>query len=136
MAGEHRLTGFAVPEGVEALHALLAEVGAAHPDLGSLDLSLFETAVVEIANNVVEHGCPRGEVRWDFTVDVWPDRVVGVLADDGDPLDPAPDLTGVSMPGLEAEDGRGLPIAVAVLDELTYTRDGVRNVWTMARARH
>ncbi|NHA68150.1 ATP-binding protein [Phycicoccus flavus] len=135
MAGDHRLTGFAVPEEIEALHDLLERVGRDHPDLASLDLGLFETAVIEIANNVVEHGRPPGAVRWTFGVDVHPDRVVGVLTDDGEALPATVDVGSAVMPGVEDESGRGLPLATAVLDELTYGRaDGV-NVWTMVRRR-
>ncbi|MBM6405292.1 ATP-binding protein [Phycicoccus sp. CSK15P-2] len=135
MAGDLRLSGFAVPEGIEALHDLLERVGSEHPDLAALDLSMFETAVIEIANNVVEHGLPPGEVRWSFAVEVRPDRVVGVLTDDGQALPEGRPVADAEMPDVLAEDGRGLPLAHAVLDELDYTRDGRTNVWTMVRRR-
>ncbi|MFC4616818.1 hypothetical protein ACFO3K_18975 [Cellulomonas algicola] len=63
MTGEPReyvLEGFAVPEELSHVSDLLELAGAEHPEVDPTDLMLFETAVVEIANNVVEHGKPHG----------------------------------------------------------------------------
>lgn len=51
MAGEYQLEGFAVPEQLEAVHELLGQAAAEHPELDPMDVMLFETAVIEIANN-------------------------------------------------------------------------------------
>ena len=84
MAGDYALQGFAVPEGVEDLHSLLERAGAEHPDLEPSDLMLFETAVIEIANNVVEHGVPPGQVRWRFALDVLAGELRATLSDSGE----------------------------------------------------
>lgn len=149
MAGEvHRLDGLAVPAELARLHDLLAEVAAAHPDLGPADLIAVETAVVEVAGNVVEHATPPGQVAWRLEVRVDPDGVTAELSDsgaagttpwlsDGESSGTTSDQTlqVADMPDELAESGRGLPLAAALLDELTYRREDDRNVWTMRRNR-
>ncbi|KAA1426399.1 ATP-binding protein [Nocardioides antri] len=133
MAGDgYGLQGFAVPEGVEDLHTLLGRAGAEHPDLDPSDLMLFETAVIEIANNVVEHGVPSGQVRWRFTLHVRPDQLEATLSDSGEALTDGFDPT---MPDVLAEEGRGLPLAHAILDKIEYTRHDDANHWRMVRRR-
>jgi serine/threonine-protein kinase RsbW len=64
---------------------------------------------------------------------VLPDRIECRLTDCGvEAVEVEPQE---SMPEPEAESGRGLPMAQAALDELSYERDDGRNVWTMVRWR-
>jgi serine/threonine-protein kinase RsbW len=134
MAGEYYLEGLAVPESLNLLHDLLERVAQERPDLDPGDLMLFETAVIEVAGNVVEHGQPQGRVAWTFRLSVLPDRLEGTLADSGEEY---PGGTwGTAMPAdLMSEHGRGLALATAVLDDLGYQRSGEVNHWTMVRRR-
>jgi serine/threonine-protein kinase RsbW len=122
----------AVPESLSLLHELLELAGEEHPDVESSDLWMFETAVIEIAGNVLEHGGPAGEVRYSFDLRIEPDRLVGLLADSGQALPPD---VGDRRPGLWDEHGRGLQLARDVLDGLDYTRDADENRWVMTRVR-
>ena len=131
-AGSYRLKGMAVPQSLDELHRLLAQVATEHPDVSSEDLSMLETAVIEVAGNVVEHGRPAGRVIYNFSLTVAPDRLLGVLADSGDEVPDDPDR---QDPLQTAESGRGLLLAEAVLDELTYARTEQHNYWTMVRVR-
>jgi serine/threonine-protein kinase RsbW len=63
---------------------------------------------------------------------VRPDRLVGFLADTGEP---APDLSALPVVDEMAESGRGMWLARATLDELEYARSGDRNTWKMVRLR-
>jgi serine/threonine-protein kinase RsbW len=134
MTGEYLLEGLAVPESLNLLHDLLERVGSEHPEIDSGDLMLFETAVIEVAGNVVEHGRPHGRVSWTFHLAVLPDRLEARLSDSGEEY---PGGTwGTSMPqDPMQEDGRGLALATAVLDALDYDRTGGVNHWTMLRRR-
>jgi serine/threonine-protein kinase RsbW len=134
VTGDYVLEGLAVPESLNLLHDLLARVGEEHPDLDPGDLMLFETAVIEVAGNVVEHGRPPGSVSWSFRLTVLPERLEATLSDSGEEY---PGGTwGTSMPDdLMQEDGRGLALATAVLDSLDYERTEGANHWTMLRAR-
>jgi serine/threonine-protein kinase RsbW len=130
MAGEaYALDGLAVPEELDRLHELLEQVAADHPALPAGEVMMLETAVMEIAGNVIEHGRPPGTVRWHFAVEVGP-TLVATLRDSGEEY--AVDLA-AEMPDVLAEDGRGLPLSRLALDELRYDRDGDANVWTMVR---
>ena len=131
MAGEYELRGRAVLESLEGLHALLERAGSDHPEVAS-DLMLFETAVIEIVGNVVEHGRPPGEVDYVFRLTVEPDRLDGVLSDSGAPL---PESRTSIMPNPWEENGRGLALARSVLDELTYRHEDGQNLWRMTRLR-
>jgi len=134
VTGEYLLEGLAVPESLNVLHELLERVGHDHPELDAGDLMMFETAVIEVAGNVVEHGRPRGRVTWAFRLSVLPDRMEAQLSDSGEEY---PGGTwGTSMPDdLLQEDGRGLALATAVLHSLDYQRSSAANHWTMLRRR-
>lgn len=129
-AREYVLEGFAVPDQLDAVHELLADAAAEHPELDPTDVMLFETAIIEIANNVVEYGGPEGEVRWRFTIRVREDEIEAELDDTGQSFTPA---RGKDMPGEEAEGGRGLPLAEALLDQIDFSRADETNHWRMVR---
>ena len=136
MAGEngrhYELSGLAVPESLDVVQDLLVRVRGEHPDIDETDLSMFETAIAEIHGNVVKHGRPPGQVVYAFSLTVRPDRLVGFLADTGEP---APDLSALPVVDELAESGRGMWLARATLDELEYARSGDRNTWKMVRLR-
>jgi serine/threonine-protein kinase RsbW len=134
MTGDYLLEGLAVPESLNLLHDLLDRVGREHPEISPADLMLFETAVIEVAGNVVEHGKPHGHVAWPFPLEVLDDRLGARLSDSGEEY---PGGTwGTTMPADPMqEDGRGLALATAVLDALTYERRDHVNHWRMVRER-
>jgi len=133
VTGDYVLASPAVPESLNPLHDLLERVGREHPDVEPGDLTMFETAVIEVAGNVVEHGRPLGRVSWTFRLSVLPDRLEGELSDSGDAY---AGTWGPAMPSdLLQEDGRGLALATAVLDSLEYQRAATENHWTMLRRR-
>ena len=127
---EYVLEGFAVPEQLDAVHALLGQAAGEHPELDPMDTMLFETAIIEIANNVVEWGRPEGQVRWKFTIRVREDEIEAELEDTGQTFTPA---QGKAMPDKDAEGGRGLPLAEAALDQIEFKRMHGTNHWRMVR---
>jgi serine/threonine-protein kinase RsbW len=131
MSGDYLLDGLAVPESLNLLHDLLEQVGQDHPELAPSDLMLFETAVIEVAGNVVEHGQPSGQVRWSFRLAVREDSLEASLSDSGEEYPGG--AWGTDMPDAMEEDGRGLALATAVLDSLVYERSGEVNQWSMVR---
>jgi len=137
MAGDdYRLSGLAVPETIDLLHELLAEVRVDHPGVAESDLSMIETAIIEIAGNVVQHGADSGARYFDFVLHVRPDRLVGELASEGDEVGERAATAGDRrLPDSLAESGRGLLIAESVLDELSYAYADGRNSWRMLRLR-
>jgi len=139
VTGDYVIEGLSVPESLDRLHDLLQRVADDHHEVTPQDLMLFETAVIEIAGNVVEHGRPTGTVAWSFHLDVLPDRLSAVLSDDGQEYareeDQLADGTWAMPQDAMAESGRGLALASVALDELDYRRDEGTNSWTMVRLR-
>ncbi|MFC8192848.1 ATP-binding protein [Cellulomonas sp. NPDC057328] len=116
---------------LDRAHGALERLWVQVPDVGDMDRIAVETALVEVAGNVVRHG-PDG--RWHgpgLHVTVGADAVVVVIDQDGLPLslDPAP-----AMPGPEAESGRGLPLVHALVDVVCTARPGGTR-WTLTRRR-
>jgi serine/threonine-protein kinase RsbW len=132
VADEYRLDGTAVPETLAQLHELLEQVRADHPEVDQEDVELFETAVIEIAGNVVEHGRPEGQVEYDLELRVLDDRLTATLRDSSQ--EEVTD-TEAEMPSVWAEEGRGFALAGAVLDELDVERRDGRNHWQLTRLR-
>ena len=123
------LSAPAEPAVVEEVQNRLAALWEQRPDLDPSLAMRFEMGLVEILGNIVEHAfdpdTPGRLLNVEVTIDG--DTVSGALSDNGQPV--AVDLSTVVMPDEDAESGRGLALAVAALDELTYTRDGDCNRW-------
>ena len=87
------------------------------------------TGVAEIAANIVQYAGGRRPVPIRMDIEVTQHQVKVVFTDDGEPA--AVDLEAVSTPDALAKRGRGLALATAVLDELSYLRRGNHNQWTL-----
>ncbi|ORM28677.1 ATP-binding protein [Williamsia sp. 1135] len=124
----------AEPDTVERVHLLLSELLAAAP-VNDMDAMQFELALAEIAANIIEHAknADGGRVSIRVELEVRPDSIVAKLSDDGEQA--RVDLKSVELPDELSERGRGLAIALTVLDELSYRRAGHRNQWTLVRNR-
>jgi serine/threonine-protein kinase RsbW len=131
--GRVELSAPATPEMMELVHAVLEQLWAQHDDVPMVDRIRFETAVIEVLGNIVEHAYrlePSGAVRrFDVSLSATDEQLVASFGDDGIPV--AIDLSRVTMPEEDAESGRGLALAMAALDDLQYVRAGDRNQWTL-----
>ncbi|OUS91753.1 ATP-binding protein [Rhodococcus sp. NCIMB 12038] len=126
-----RIRTAAREESLNEVHELLAKLWVHDPLDGRRRIE-FESAVAEIAANIIEH-TSGDTVTMTLEVRALPDRVEARFEDDGDPV--SVDLTAVELPDELAERGRGLVIAATVLDRLDYRRDGTVNTWTLSRNR-
>lgn len=116
------------PDGVRALAAALAD---ALRELGTdeamgVDLEL---AVVEAANNIVEHGRTERPMRLALAIE--PGWLRVAIDDEGEAFDP---LSG-PLPAVadDAVAGRGRAIIAALVDDAAYERRDGRNRLTLAR---
>ncbi len=131
-SSEHVLAACAQPECIERVHQLLDKLFADVGDMREEDRIGFETAVAEIAANVVEHaGGPQ--VALSFRVRVLPDRLEALFVDTG--AAPTVDMTDLPVPSPLAENGRGLSLARWMVDEVVYERLDEQNVWRIVRRR-
>jgi serine/threonine-protein kinase RsbW len=123
----------APPDDVDAVHELVARLWHDRPDVGDLDRMAFETALVELASNVIEHADSGEGVSCVVSVTVDEGSMSARLRDGAEPGDFR--LTPRDMPDADAESGRGLAMVQLLCDELTYERVGDENVWSVRRTR-
>ncbi len=121
------------PDDVDAVHELVAGLWDDRPDVGALDRMAFETALIELASNVIEHADTGQGVTCIVSVTVDDGVMSARLRDGSEPGDFR--LTAREMPGADAESGRGLAMVQMLCDELTYERVGGENVWSVRRTR-
>ncbi|AZZ81852.1 ATP-binding protein [Gordonia alkanivorans] len=117
---------------LEHIHGLLADL-LRDCSVDDMDALQFELALAEIGANIIEHARDGSTVRLRLEVEVTADRIEARYRDDGHPA--RVDLDTVSLPDDVAERGRGLAIAVKVLDELSYRRSDGHNLWRLVRNR-
>lgn len=129
----HSLQTSASAECLQRVHVLLGELWAASPDVCAQDRIGFETAVAEVAANIVEHAAAGCAITMVLDVCAYPDRIEARFRDTGC-VAPAHVLD-TRMPGCDAEDGRGIALARASVDDLAYERDGAVNRWRVVRRR-
>ncbi len=131
------LSAPATLEIMDLVHAMLEHVWGSNPDVSDRDRMRFEMSVIEILGNVVEHAYAADHVsdpgmdgrRFDIVIGVTHEALMAHLSDNGLPT--ALDLGGVAMPDELAESGRGLALATAALDDLSYERLEGRNHWDL-----
>ena len=133
MPGDYGLESCpAEPAALDRIHDLFARIGEEREDVDGTDLMLMETAVVEIAGNVISHGRPAGSITMSLTFDITDSRLDVHIRETGQP---PPDTPSYAMPDEEAEHGRGLPLCAAILDTFEYDRVDDTNLWHLAKAR-
>lgn len=122
---------FGCPTVLDQIHKVLDVLWLRHPEVPVPARMQMELACVEIGGNIVEHSGDDSVVRMRMCAEVCGSEVSVSFCDDGAPA--RVDITDANMPPELEERGRGLAIAVAVLDELHYRRDGRTNHWTLTR---
>ena len=123
----------AVPPGdVDAVHALLETVWADVPDIPMMERFKFETALLELASNVVKHADGGYGLWCTLEIDAGPGRIEALVLDDGEPSD-AHVLAPREMPDELSESGRGIAMIQALVDDLAYSREGTTNRWRISR---
>lgn len=119
------------PASLHEIHDTIQSLWAEHAGFPAADRMRFETAVIEVAGNIVIHageGLAR-EVAIELTLTFSPDSVTACFRDDGGAAEL--DLASTQMPDTTAEFGRGLALTRALADDLAYERVGATNVWTL-----
>jgi serine/threonine-protein kinase RsbW len=123
------VTGFAA---LDEIGAMLERMWSAYDHVPLPVRTQVGIAVGEIGANIIEHAAQEGPVRLRFEVLVLRDEVRVFFTDHGSPAQI--DLPGAAMPDQMAESGRGLALARAVLDRLSYTRSWA-NHWLLVSKR-
>jgi serine/threonine-protein kinase RsbW len=117
------------PDLLERTHDEVARLWERHPDVGTADRRRFESGLIEVVGNVVQHGYAGRPGPLLVELDVTAAALDAVVWDNG--LAPSIDLAQVTMPDPLAESGRGLALALASVDALTHERVHDRNRWSL-----
>lgn len=124
----------AVPASIEKIHELLDQLWNAAPCVPDMDRITFATAVIEAASNIVQHARPESlePVQLGVEITVKAGHLHAEISAIG-ALDPMLDMDTFTMPGAEAESGRGLPLIQALVTTFTFSRQGSTNLWVLSR---
>lgn len=119
------ITGWATLDEIDNLLERMWSVNFHVPGAVRMEIGM---AAAEIAANIVEHAGADRPVRMRMEARVGLNDVRIDFTDDGSPS--TIELERVRLPHEMAETGRGLAIAQAVLQTLSYRRHGL-NRWTL-----
>lgn len=100
-----------------------------HPHVPADVRMQVQIATAEVGANIVEHTGSGHPLRIRMSAAVVDDQVQVDFTDNGPPADV--DLAQATMPDDLAERGRGLAMAQALLDQLSYRCDETGNHWTL-----
>lgn len=122
------------PDTVDAVHDLLDRLWVAEPTITDEDRMRFETALIELASNVVQHGDGGTGVDWSVAVTCDPSELRAHVTDSAAPV--SLDLDGaITMPAELAEDGRGLAFVRLLVDTATFSHTPTGNEWRISKSR-
>lgn len=127
----HTVSMSSPPDDVDTVHCLLEDVWRSETHISVIDRISFETALIELVSNVIRHADSGSGVTCTLTIKVSDEHIEATLRDTGEPGDVQ--LVGRTMPEDLAESGRGIPLIQALVDELTYEREGNLNRWCLRR---
>jgi serine/threonine-protein kinase RsbW len=128
------LTFTSPPEDVDTVHDFLEGIWKDMPGgVDEMDRMAFETALIELTSNVIQHGDTGAGVTCRLAVNADERRISARLVDtaDGGELS----IVTPEMPGQDAESGRGLVLIEMLVDEVRYERVDDRNVWVLTKYR-
>lgn len=128
----HRLALSTPPDDVNAVHALLERVWTSSEEVSDLDRFSFETALIELASNVIRHADSGSGVSCTLDVSVRGDVLEATLRDTGEPGDIR--LVDAALPDDLSESGRGIPLIKALVDVVEYGREAEANRWYISRS--
>lgn len=119
------------PDGLEPAHETLAALWAEREDIGDMDRMMFETALIELTSNVIQHATSTVAIVCRLTIEADDSTIRAVLVDSADPpdIDTGPRV----MPDEFAESGRGIAFIQALVDEFDHDRVGAENIWTISK---
>lgn len=116
------------PDALVQIEQVVDHMWSIHPHVPDPVRTQMGIAVGEIGANIIEHAAAGQPIRMWMQMTVLPNEVWVKFTDEGVPL--RVDLSTVHLPDEMAERGRGLALAQAVLDQLTYERNAM-NHWTL-----
>jgi len=125
----HALRLTSPPDDVNRVHVFLEEIWEVS-SVEPMDRFRFETALIELASNVLRHAAGGQLINCTMTIKVSNGDLAAELIDDGQAGDIELDT---AMPDEFAESGRGIPLIRALVDTVDYSRCEGSNRWIIAK---
>ncbi|MGS0687371.1 ATP-binding protein [Nakamurella sp. GG22] len=120
-------------ECLNRIHDALDSWWSAKRDVSVVDRMMFELAIIEVAGNILAHRSESEAFTCSLRVTITSSTLGAEFRDSGAPVQV--DLSALTLPGADAEGGRGLPLVRAAVDDLSYERIEGENRWRMSRHR-
>jgi serine/threonine-protein kinase RsbW len=127
------LTLHSPPDDLDTVQDYIQRVWSASPDLDSMDKMKFETALVELAANIIKYSNEGQGVDGSVSITVDEHRIRCSITDTAEASDVP--LGTRAMPGLDAESGRGIAFIQRLVDVLHYERRDGGNLWMIEKVR-
>ena len=118
------------PNDVDEVHESIDDLWRRNADLGNRERVRFETALVELAGNVIEHAEGNERLLCELTLRRTSTALEAVLSDSGAEVQvPFRKV----MPDAEdmAESGRGIAMIELLMDDFRFERDPEGNRWRL-----
>ena len=121
------------PTDVDAVHDFLEGIWQADPSIDEMDKMAFETALIELASNVIQHADTGDGVTCVMSVSAENGLLQASFSDTAEAG--GFKMRTATMPDELAESGRGLAFMQMLVDDVRYERIGDRNVWSLTKKR-
>jgi serine/threonine-protein kinase RsbW len=121
------------PDDVDTVHDYIQRVWSTAPELDAMDKLKIETAVVELAANIIAHANGGDAVQGKVSLTVDDESIRCRITDTARASEV--DLGDRDMPDELAESGRGIAFIQRLVDVLHYERRDGENVWVIEKRR-
>lgn len=118
------------PNDVDEVHESVDDLWQLNADLGSGERARFETALLELAGNVIEHTEGSERLLCELTLRRTSTALEALLSDSGAEVH-VPFRTAMPDPEEMAESGRGIAMIELLMDDFSYERDPEGNRWRL-----
>jgi serine/threonine-protein kinase RsbW len=118
------------PSDVYEVHESVDDLWRLNADLGDGERIRFETALVELAGNVIEHAGGGERLICELTLRRRSTALEAVLSDSGAEVQ-VPFRATMPDPEQLAESGRGIAMIELLMDDFSYERDPDGNRWRL-----
>lgn len=127
----HTISLTSPPDDVDRVHRFLEGVWAETPAIETMVRFSFETALIELAANILKHADAGDGLECVVRVETGATRIAAVLTDSG--LTGDISLDEAQSPAELEESGRGILLVKALVDELSYERRDGLNRWSILK---
>lgn len=129
-AWERTVTLVVPPGDVDEVHESVDDLWTLNDDLGPGERMRFETALLELAGNVIEHTEGQERLLCELTLLRTRTSLEAVLSDSGAAVR-VPFRRSMPDPTELKESGRGIAMIELLMDDFTYERDADGNRWRL-----